>query len=277
MTRFCIILGAMKAGTTSLFNYLAQHPEIAPCSEKEPNFFSHHYEKGIDWYLSLWKDQELVNKVLLEASTNYTKHPSFPKSSDAIMDFSRNHDVSLKFIYIMRDPFERLESQYTYSFTHWTSESLEERIKHGHIINVSQYAHQLDRYYENFNPDRFLLLDFDDLKRKPAELLKQICNFLGINTDFQFQGLQEIHNKSTDAVITRPINKIYKDHPLIKSFADIFPKNFRRSLSRLLFRTKIATNFKLTQKQRDQVYDALKNDMARLHEKYGVDVRKWGF
>lgn len=40
MTRLCIILGAAKCGTTSLFSYLAQHPDIAGCSNKDPNYFS---------------------------------------------------------------------------------------------------------------------------------------------------------------------------------------------------------------------------------------------
>lgn len=277
MLRFCIILGAMKAGTTSLFNYLAQHPEIAPCSEKEPNFFSHHYEKGIDWYLSLWNIQEIENKVLLEASTNYAKFPSFAKSSENIYDFSKKHDVSLKFIYIMRDPFERLESQYTYSFSRWTNESLEDRIKHGHIIHVSRYAQQFDRYYEKFNRDQFLLLDFDDLKTKPDELLRQICEFIEIDTSFTFSKLNEVYNKSTDAVITRPIDKLYKNYPFVKSFSKTFPKNVKSYLAKRLFHKKISKNFKLTEIQRQMIHDALKDDMARLHDKYGVDVKKWGF
>lgn len=78
MMRFCIILGAMKAGTTSLFNYLAQHPEISPCSTKEPFYFSHHYHKNPNKYLSLWPKQDWEHKVLLEGSTSYTKYPSKP-------------------------------------------------------------------------------------------------------------------------------------------------------------------------------------------------------
>lgn len=278
MMRFCIILGAMKAGTTSLFNYLAQHPEIAPCNKKEPNFFSHHYaKKGFNWYLSFWKGQAIDNKVLLEASTNYTKYPAFPESSSNMKDFCRKHNVSLKLIYIMRNPFERITSHYTYAFARWIKEPLEERIKHGHILHVSRYAQQLNRYYDKFDHKDILLLDFDDLIRKPDKLLKQICEFINISTRFQFSNLHEIHNKSTDTVITRPIDKLYKDYPFVKSCSKIFPKGFKRYIASLLFRKKIQKNFKLTEIQRKLVHEALKDDMVCLQEKYGINVKKWGF
>ena len=56
MERFAIIIGAMKSGTTSLFHYLSQHPRIAACHEKEPDFFSNpeNFAKGLDWYRNLW-------------------------------------------------------------------------------------------------------------------------------------------------------------------------------------------------------------------------------
>ena len=50
MLRLCLVIGAMKAGTTSLFAHLARHPEIAPCRDKEPSFFCSHYDRGLDWY-----------------------------------------------------------------------------------------------------------------------------------------------------------------------------------------------------------------------------------
>lgn len=278
MMRFCIILGAMKAGTTSLFNYLAQHPEIAPCKEKEPSFFSHHYKKGLNWYLSLWKGENTENKILLEASTNYTKFPSFPKSSGNIADFSNKHDVSIKFIYVMRNPIKRIESQYTYAYARWTDQPLEDRIHpDGHLVNVSRYAQQLDRYYDNFEPGCFLLLDFDDLANDPRTLLCEICQFIGVDADFQFSNIGDVHNKSKGSIITRPVERLYKKYPLLESFSNLFPKSFKRFLSTILLRQRIAGKFKLTDIQKQRVNEALNDDMARLQKQYGIDVKKWGF
>lgn len=269
--RFCIILGAMKAGTTSLFKYLAQHPQIAPCNEKEPSYFCYKNGQNIEEYLKLWKEQDLKDKVLMEASTNYTKYPAFPGSSSNILDFAKKNPVDLKFVYVMRKPIERVLSQYTYSYARWISDSLDERIEHGHIINVSRYAMQLDQYFNKFNRENFLLLPFEDLKNKPDELLKQVCKHLGIDDSFNFEALGQVHNKSEGRIITRPVDKIYKKYSFVKSFAKLFPKRFRRWLSRILFRKRIEGNFSFSAEQKQRVYNELKEDMNQLRDKYDIE------
>jgi len=275
--RFCIILGAMKAGTTSLFHYLSQHPEISPCKVKEPSFFSHHYDKGLEYYLNLWPAEDLKTKVLLEASVNYTKGFAFPQSSQNLLDFSQKYDASIKYIYIMRNPFDRLESQYTYSYALWTDETLQQRLEAGHLINVSRYAHQLDQYDGKFSRDDILLLDFDDLKYTPDKVLRRICEHLHIDPGYRFSGLVNVHNKSKGRVITRPVERIYRKYPVIKSLSNLFPKKLKQYISWLVFRKRITRKFKLSEEQRRYVYGHLKDDMFRLRDKYGVDINKWGF
>ncbi len=111
MKRFCLIIGAMKGGTTSLFNHLSKHPRINACKIKEPGFFSHQWEKGEKWYLNLWKN---VNKddILLEATANYSKKHLFPETAKRISDFAKANQYRFQFIYIMRDPIERMESPF---------------------------------------------------------------------------------------------------------------------------------------------------------------------
>lgn len=70
---------------------------------------------------------------------------------------------------------------------------------------------------------------------------------------------------------------MYRKHPFLESFAKIFPKSLKRFIQKLLFHEKIMEKFKLTKDQRKRVHEALKDDMTRLHDKYGVDVKKWGF
>jgi len=276
--RFCIILGAMKAGTTSLFRCLAQHPQIAPCSVKEPSFASRYYDRGRDWFLSLWKGQNLDNKILLTASTNCTKYPDFPESSWNILDYSQKFNAAIKFLYIMRDPIARIESHYTYSFARWTSEPLEARIKpNGHLVNVSRYALQLDQYTEKFDRKNFLLLDFDELRNNPAPVLAHICRFLEIDDRFQFANLGEVHNKSEGTRIVRPVERLYLKYPRIERAAKKIPLGIRSALVKVLFRRKIKQKFRLTDEQEQKVRHAIQEDMNRLRDTYGIDVSKWGF
>ena len=105
---FALIIGAMKAGTTSLFKYLSQHPEICACQEKEPNFFASdiNWSKGLDWYQNLWKWNQDLHKIALEASTFYTRLPE-ANAAERIAQIK----AKFKFIYILRNPVERIESQ----------------------------------------------------------------------------------------------------------------------------------------------------------------------
>lgn len=275
--RFCIVLGAAKSGTTSLFHYLAQHPEIAPCSNKEPNYFSSNYDSGDNWYFSLWDKEDIDTKVLLEATVNYTGWPTSPKSSENMLDFAKKHNVDIKFIYIMRDPVIRFESHHTYNYAHRSKRNLEDSLKNRNTISCSRYAEQMDLYFDKFNHDNFLLLMFDELKSDPQKVLKKTCIFLGINPDFNFQDANKIHNKTEGTVVAGEWNTFLNKHPFVKQISNLFPKELRRFIFRLIFRKKVSGHFKLSNIQKQKLHDILKDDMVRLHEKYGIDVSKWGF
>src|SRR5438552_358541 len=104
-----MIVGAMKCGTTSLFSYLKQHPRIAGCETKEPDFFSIHWSRGLDWYQGLWRPVQ-AGEIALEASTSYTKLPDHPEVVERML----STPWTFKLIYVVRDPLERIESHYNH-------------------------------------------------------------------------------------------------------------------------------------------------------------------
>ena len=278
MLRFCLIIGAMKAGTTSLFAYLSQHPEISPCREKEPSFFSDFYDRGLPWYLSRWDHADREHKVLLEASTNYTKYPGHPDAATNMARFVRDHDVSLRLIYVLRHPLERIESQYTYTYARWKKRDLHDAIgPDSHLVNVSRYARQLDRYMEHFDRYDLKLVDFDDLVGDTANVLASIGAFLNVNTTFPFTGLGQPHNKSEGARIVRPLERMCLRHPALPRVLKKIPGRTRHGLRDLLFHQRVKAKFELDSADEAEVRRLLHDDMARLHEVYGVDVGKWGF
>ena len=108
-----IIIGAMKCGTSALHQYLDQHPDIAMSKEKELDFFieDRNWRKGLDWYRSMFPDSGVVRG---EASPDYTHYPAIPGVPE------RMHTVvpGAKLIYMVRDPVERMLSQYMHN--RWT-------------------------------------------------------------------------------------------------------------------------------------------------------------
>ena len=136
------IIGAMKSGTTSLFQLLSQHPSISPCRTKEPEFFGSDFSES-EWqeYDALWDWDEETHRYALEASTGYTKAPGssgvFDRISNAPMGTSR-------FIYLIRHPLDRIDSQVRHALFEGWGQSLDDGVPQD-AIDFSRYAFQLDQ------------------------------------------------------------------------------------------------------------------------------------
>lgn len=278
--RFALIIGAMKCGTTSLYNYLVQHPQIAGCSrEKEPNFFANdqHWARGADWYESLWDWQPTRHQWAMEASTYYTKIPQWPNAAARIAEY----DAEFKFIYVMRDPVDRVRSHFHHGlYAHWFSQelSVDEAIEqHDELLAPSRYATQLDEYVDRFGRDSLHLLTLEQLKEQPEQVLRDICRFLDIDDSVEFGQTTVRHNSGAsrinDAVIVRYLRKI---EPLRQFVQQATPVALRSRLRRLLAagRPDIPAPT-VTDAQRRAIGSQLADEMRRLGEDYGLDVDQW--
>ena len=283
---FALIIGAMKCGTTSLYNYLAQHPEIASCHIKEVDFFNNQsrYKKGFDFYQNLWNWDSEIHKYALEATPGYTRvtHPDYLNSAENIYQTQKVHNVNFKFVYILRNPLDRIESHYTQGrkFLHQDSLSpLSSGVKE-EIIDTSRYAMQIDEYYKRFPAENILLINFEDLKQNPDVLLKQVCEFLAIDSSFQFEGLDRAHNpyKKELSRVFIPGYSWLRKTLLVRDLIDFMPNKTRESLRvvRNLFAKEIKHEYvKLSPEQKSFLFQELKSDLQELRDKYKVDISSW--
>jgi hypothetical protein len=200
-----IVIGAQKSGTTSLFGYLQQHPQIAECLVKEVHFFDNAYHRGERWYRAHFApvDRRGAPRAVGEASAYYLCHPHAPR---------RIHELlpGAKLIAILRNPTERAISHYFHEVRK-KRESLpildalraeEERIgadwkrmlddefhcsRTHRSFSYKQrgiYADQLERYAERFDPEQLLILTSERLFREPQAVLRQVYAFLGVDAGF---------------------------------------------------------------------------------------------
>ena len=100
-----LIIGAQRSGTSSLFHYLKQHPQISTSNIKEVHYYDEQYEKGQLWYQRHFPYRINRSKIVLEATPYYLFHPS---SAERILH-SAPH---AKLIVILRDPVQRAYSHY---------------------------------------------------------------------------------------------------------------------------------------------------------------------
>ena len=186
---FAFIIGAMKSGTTTLFSYLSQHPEIAAHPVKEPEFFSRKARpSAVDLarYAAGWGPVPAGRHVMLEASTGYTKRPRFPDAAARIAALEGRKS----FLYIVRDPLARIESHIAHNLA--AGQIAPEAIrfdKLAHHVAVSSYAYQLDAWAAAFPGTPVHLVDFADLRDDPLPMLRGVCRALDLDPDFPFTPL----------------------------------------------------------------------------------------
>jgi Sulfotransferase domain len=209
-----IIIGAQKAGTTSLHKYLLQHPQIVQSLKKEVHFFDggldqgvDNFEKGTPWYSShfpLRKNMKAGQKTF-EATPSYLFNPPAPK---------RIYDLipQVKLISLLRNPTERAISHY-FQEKRKGMESLpmleafeaeETRLKSCIVEKDYKsdvfrcysyksrglYKEQLERYYERFPREQILVIPSEEFFVRPDTSLAEVFEFIGVDKEFKIADLK---------------------------------------------------------------------------------------
>ena len=241
-----ILIGSMKSGTTSLYQYLSRHPQVFLCSPKEPQFFSrdHVYCRGIEWYRSLFADA-VPSQVCGEASTCYTRWPHF---GDVPARISQ-HLPNVKFIYIMRHPVDRAYSHYRHLMEerHQAAEpllSFEAALDAiPEIIDTSLYLRQIERYLTYFSMNRFLFLTLDQLGTHPRAVLEKVQEFIGVEQVDLVAGGEVTANPWGTIIAAQDMKaalKRMRSTPGLSGLIGLIPRSLRRKVRALLTRPSFA-------------------------------------
>jgi hypothetical protein len=243
------VIGAAKAGTTAIYKYLTQHPQVFLSRVKEPEFFSRegYYARGLDWYQDWHFEGAEDYPVRAEATPHYLywSEKVAPRIKEAF------GERPVKFIVSFRDPVSRAYSMY-WNMVREGIEDLdfdeairvEERrleqnrnelyelgsMAYGYSAG-SRYASLLKPYLELFSLENFFFVFQDDLKSRANETCKEIFEFLGIESSIQIN-----FSKSNLAAMPRSriLHKVLRRRPLfqeyIKPFIPMRVRRARRSL-----------------------------------------------
>ena len=188
------VIGAMKSGTTSLHEYLNEHPEVFMSEVKEPGYFAkcvNYYPKDYEWYRLLFKDVK-NEKIIGESSTHYTKLPT----CDDVVQKLWEYNSEARLVYIMRHPIKRSISHYWHDVRCGDEHrGILAAIKNNpEYIDFSDYAYQLEPYITRFGKDKIYTLTFEDLIKSPDKELKDLFSWLGVDERFLVKVSREIHN-----------------------------------------------------------------------------------
>ncbi len=189
-----IIIGAAKSGTTALYEYLVEHPDVFMSPIKEINFFAwdssgvksifgnkpNNYfpVKSISKYQGIFAKAK-AGKVCGEASPLYLESATAAKKIHEAIP-------NAKIIVILRNPADRAFSDYCMQIRHsYTEKSVEEGLApDSHSVQGGNYYTMLKQYYDIFPSENILVLKFEDLKNNPGKQAQKLFGFIGVNDTF---------------------------------------------------------------------------------------------
>ena len=196
-----LLIGAQRSGSTSLFNYLAQHPDVRVPLGKEIHYFDLHYARGLTWYQGRFPYRRRLGaaRLTLDASPYYLLHPLAPQRAAELLP-------EVKLIALLRHPVERAVSHYQHE-VRGGRESLslpdaleaeaertageEERVarepgyySYAHHRYTYQrrgiYLDQLQRWVRQYDRSQLLIMQSERLFRDPVGATADVHRFLGL-------------------------------------------------------------------------------------------------
>ena len=270
---FFVVIGAMKAGTTSLHEYLSLHPELSmPLAGKELNFFNddEKWSEGRDWYRRQF-DRNASKKG--EVSPNYSMYPasrSVPERMHSLLPEAR-------LIYILRDPIERLLSHVRHQWidgreTREIDEILADTDDRWHYVGYGRYHEQLSRFLPFYNPERILIVTLESLAADPRSVMRRIFEFLEVDAGFESDAFGTKSNVSNERLRPGRILRAVNAGPLA-ALKGAIPDGLRGRLKRSV--ASPLPQVGLSEAQRAGLIAAFRDDVARMAEFAQRDFEEW--
>jgi hypothetical protein len=176
-----MVIGAAKCATTTVCSLLGGHPDVFMVACKEPQFFNHDqvFARGFEWYESLYR--EAGNRPLRgEGSNAYTMRERYPKTVERL----RAYAPQLKLIYLVRHPFEKIESFWlelrsqSPDYVHHDFNKAV-RLNRDWLTDSCNYAAQLEPYRRHYGDESIHVVFYEDFCEDPASVLSSCWRFLG--------------------------------------------------------------------------------------------------
>lgn len=287
------IIGVPKAGTSSLYHYLNEHPDIFMSHIKEPNFFLPKLE-GLDQITDQQSYYDLFRRARQdqergEASVGYLSYYS------VVIPGIHQETPDAKFIVILRDPVERFVSQVRHSKRmgredrsvktvckdllkeyrsvtdpeHRIKDQSMSRTTNIRYVWFSRYHAPLHAFINHFGRENIKTVLFQQFVQQTANEITEIYNFLEVDPDVQ-PDLNTVHNKGGKEIIPG-VDYVLKTSSMIKDFWQaILPASFRKRVSRIISSVNKSKTFL---NRRDESNRLSEDQKKRLRRFFEPDIR----
>jgi hypothetical protein len=280
-----MVIGVAKAGTTSLYHYFDQHPQVFMCPEKGSNFFG--YEDARNWK---WTDEGnppllrhfqartfeeyeaffagVTDEIAIgEASPQYFRCPTAAQ---------RIHDClpHVKLIASLRNPADRAFSGFLMrtrrgEFVRGFDEELTPDASH---VREGLYYKRLKRYLDLFPRDQFKIIIFEEFRKDPAKAMIELFDFVGVDKNF-VPDTSIKHNPAGVPKI-RLLNRLFFHPTVIRAAKAVFPQGVQEKLKQVQ-QQNLKTPPKFPPELRAKLLDVYREDIYKVEELLGRDLSIW--
>lgn len=283
------LAGAPKCGTTSIYDWLIEHPSVSGGKDKELFYlmdesdwkfdrkrnFTLHGESG---YSKLFKEE---NEYIVDGTT-------LTVYQDVAIEFARKHNT--RAIFCLREPAERVYSTFNYFQNnrsvlddHICFTDFVEQVKSGEgfsgnnqlsdVLSQSSYITYLRKWCDAIGLDNVLVLVFEDLKKNPKVVMQSICNWLGIDGAF-YENFEFKKQNESFEVKSRKLNQVKE------LIAPMIGSRVVKDIARPIYK-KLNTKGRNTSKSEKDIamISALKKEfeesIGELETQFSLDLGSW--
>lgn len=241
-TPHCLVIGAMKAGTTTLFHDLRRVSRVA-VADKELSYFQRLATADIDtrqasaayWSLFDRTEQTLCS---VDVSTTYTMAPEIdgvPERAAAVLS------VAPRLLYLVRNPIERAVSHHHHMIARGaTSADFDSYVEAEEgPIGFGRYEVQAQRWIDAFGPDSLLVVRLEDYAQQWSTVMPQILEHMGVGAEFMPTATPDRMNSTADArVFTGTSRALMESGPIsalyTKGVKRLVPDSLRTRIRNLV-------------------------------------------
>jgi len=263
------IVGAPKAGTTSMYFYLKDHQEIFMSPIKEPNFFSVSIIPS-DYFLKPIRDEKKYQKlfdgitnekVIGEATPHYLRDPHAPK-------LIRDRIPHAKILIILRNPVERTFSHYLDYHSYGIEkmpflEAIQSSQWSDHYVEGSLYSTQVKRYFDTFGEKQVKVIFLEEMMKYQEETIKEVLDFLEV-TNYLPKSAAKTFNKFS--LPRGKLSQIVLTNTTVRSFSNALLPSSIRNLLREKLLLKNAKKPTMSDKERNMLGNLYYDDIQKLHK-----------
>jgi hypothetical protein len=276
-----LVIGAMKAGSTTLCRDLAASPDVFFPTVKEPHTLAGpevETPEGRAAYAALFRDAE-ASQLCGEGSTGYTKRPVAP---DVAARARRVLGPDARLLYIVRDPVDRLVSHHHHLLREGVVPAdIDEAVDTVRVLRyTSRYAYQLEPWIEAFGAGAVRVIVFEEYVRDRARGVQEACDFLGVRPPVAGADLERVHNaahatRSAPSGIREPLRRITRSQFYKRSIHPRIPRWLVDGVQAMLYRSSSAEPTPLSAAKREALEREFASDQEALRVLMGRSEPLW--